>query len=118
MSLGRMANPRVFQIHRYRVLTVFFFQPIRIVVLSELRPVAINLGKPPILQFLHVTRLVCRGHVGHFNLDFNGVCRPIWKKRDLFFSIFKGENNSWSNLKGFMSRKSKENVIEIENRVQ
>ena len=30
----------------------------------------------------------------------------------------EGENNSRRNMKGFMSRKSKENAIKIENRVQ
>ena len=51
-------------------------------------------------------------------LDFNGVCRPIWTKQDLCFGVFKGENDSQTNLKGFMSRKSKENAIKIENLVR
>ena len=44
-TLGHMANPSVFRIHRYRILIVFFFQPIRTVVLLELWPVAMHLGK-------------------------------------------------------------------------
>ena len=41
-------------------------------------------------------------------LGSSDVCRLIWTKQDLFFGIFKGENDSQRNLKGFMSRKSKE----------
>ena len=51
-------------------------------------------------------------------LDFNGICRLIWTKQDLLFGVFKGENDSRRNLKGFMSRKLKENAIKIENRVR
>ena len=39
-------------------------------------------------------------------------------RNKIFFVIFKGENDSRRNLKGFMSRKSKENVIKIENQVR
>ena len=64
-ALDHMANPRVFRIHRYRVLTVFFFQPVRISILSQRRPVVVNLEKS-ISAIFTGDSMVCRGHVGHF----------------------------------------------------
>ena len=114
-ALGHMANPVVVQIHRYLVLTVFFFQPIRNVVLSELRPTVINLGKYISAVFTGDNWFVVVTWVILSELDFNGVCRLTgWNET----GVFKGENDSRRNLEGFMSRESKENAIKVENQVR
>ena len=118
-ALDRMANPGVFRIHRYRVLTVFFFQPIRISVLSERRPVAINLGKSISAVFTgdSIGLSWSRGSFYLNQISVASVGR-FGRNKTYFFGVFKGENDSRRNLKGFMSRKLKENAIKIENQVR